>query len=35
MRKAFETFESKKYKELSKLRKDAPKNGTFTIMEEF
>ena len=33
MRAAVEAFESEEYKELSKLRKKATKNSTFTIME--
>jgi len=33
MRAAVEAFESKEYKELSKLRKEATENSTFTVME--
>ena len=33
MRAAVEAFESEEYKELSKLRKEATENSTFTIME--
>ena len=33
MRAAVEAFESEEYKELSKLRKKAILNSTFTIME--
>ena len=33
MRTAVEAFESKEYKELSKLRRKATENSTFTIME--
>ena len=33
MRKAVEAYESKEYKELSKLRQEATENSTFTIME--
>ena len=33
MRKALEAYESKEYKELSKLRHAATENSTFTIME--
>ena len=35
MRKALEAYESKEYNELSKLRKKATENSTFTIMEGF
>ena len=34
MRAAVEAFESEEYKELSKLRRKATKNSTFTIMED-
>ena len=33
MRAAVEAYESKEYKELSKLRKEATENSTFTVME--
>ena len=33
MRAAVEAYESEEYKELSKLRKEATENSTFTIME--
>ena len=33
MRAAVEAYESAEYKELSKLRKEATENSTFTIME--
>ena len=33
MRVAVEAYESEEYKELSKLRKEATENSTFTIME--
>ena len=33
MRAAVEAYESEEYKELSKLRKKATENSTFTIME--
>ena len=33
MREAVEAYESKEYKELSKLRQKATKDSTFTIME--
>ena len=33
MRAAVAAFESKEYKELSKLRQKATENSTFTIME--
>tara|TARA_B100000214_G_C23674394_1_gene493467 strand:- start:107 stop:448 length:342 start_codon:yes stop_codon:yes gene_type:complete len=33
MREAVEAYESEEYKELSKLRKEATENSTFTIME--
>ena len=33
MREAIEAYESEEYKELSKLRKEASENSTFTIME--
>ena len=33
MRAAIEAYESEEYKELSKLRKEATENSTFTIME--
>ena len=33
MREAVEAYESDEYKELSKLRKKATENSTFTIME--
>ena len=33
MRAAVEAYESKEYQELSKLRKAATKNSTFTILE--
>ena len=33
MRKAVEAYESKEYKELSKLRQEATEDSTFTIME--
>ena len=33
MREAVEAYESKEYRELSKLRKEATENSTFTIME--
>ena len=33
MRTAVEAYESKEYKELSKLRKEATEKSTFTIME--
>ena len=29
----FEAYESEEYRELSKLRKEATENSTFTIME--
>ena len=35
MRAAVEAYESKEYREISKLRKAAIKNSTFTIMEGF
>ena len=35
MRVAVEAYESKEYKELSKLRQEATINSTFTIMEGF
>ena len=35
MRAAVEAYESKEYKELSKLRKAATENSSFTIMEGF
>ena len=33
MRAAVEAYESEEYKELSKLRKEATENSTFTVME--
>ena len=33
MRAAVEAYESEEYRELSKLRKEATENSTFTIME--
>ena len=33
MKEAIEAYESEEYKELSKLRKEASENSTFTIME--
>ena len=33
MRAAVEAYESAEYQELSKIRKAATENGTFTIME--
>ena len=33
MRAAVEAYESDEYKELSKLRKEATENSTFTVME--
>ena len=33
MRAAVEAYESNQYKELSKIRKKATENSTFTIME--
>ncbi len=33
MRAAVDAYESEEYKELSKLRKEATENSTFTIME--
>ena len=33
MRAAVEAYESAEYKELSKLRKEATENSTFTVME--
>ena len=33
MREAVEAYESDEYKELSKLRKKATENSTFTILE--
>ena len=33
MRRAVEAYESKEYKELSRLRQEATENSTFTIME--
>ena len=33
MKAAFEAYESEEYKELSKLRKKATENSTFTVME--
>tara|TARA_Y100001970_G_scaffold217203_1_gene265987 strand:- start:10900 stop:11241 length:342 start_codon:yes stop_codon:yes gene_type:complete len=33
MREAIEAYESKEYKELSKIRKKATENSTFTIIE--
>jgi|TARA_X000000950_G_C13559915_1_gene515136 uncharacterized protein (DUF1330 family) len=33
MRAAVEAYESEEYKELPKLRKEANKNSTFTVME--
>ena len=33
MRAAVEAYDSREYKELSKLRKEATENSTFTIME--
>ena len=33
MRAAVEAYESEEYKQLSKLRKEATKNSTFTVME--
>ena len=33
MRAAVEAYESEEYKELSKLRKEATKNSTFTVLE--
>ena len=33
MKDAVEAYESEEYRELSKLRKEATKNSTFTIME--
>ena len=33
MREAVEAYESEEYKELSKLRKEATENSTFTVME--
>ena len=33
MKDAVEAYESEKYRELSKLRKEATENSTFTIME--
>ena len=33
MRAAVEAYDSREYKELSKLRKKATENSTFTIME--
>ena len=33
MRAAVEAYESEEYRELSKLRQEATKNSTFTIME--
>ena len=33
MRAAVEAYESKEYKELSKLRNEATENSTFTVME--
>ena len=33
MREVVEAYESEEYKELSKLRKEATENSTFTIME--
>jgi uncharacterized protein (DUF1330 family) len=35
MREAVEAFESEEYRELSKLRRKATENSTFTIMEGF
>ena len=35
MRAAVEAYESNEYKELSRLRKKATENSTFTIMEGF
>ena len=35
MRAALEAYESDQYRELSKLRKKATENSTFTIMEGF
>ena len=33
MKDALEAYESEEYRELSKLRKEATENSTFTIME--
>ena len=33
MRTAVEAYRSEEYKELSKLRKEATENSTFTVME--
>ena len=33
MKDAVEAYESEKYRELSKIRKEATQNSTFTIME--
>ena len=33
MKDAVEAYESDEYKELSKLRKEATENSTFTVME--
>ena len=33
MRAAVEAYESEEYKDLSKLRKEATENSTFTVME--
>ena len=33
MKDAVEAYESEEYRELSKLRKEATENSTFTIME--
>ena len=33
MRAAVEAYQSEEYKELSKLRKEATENSTFTVME--
>ena len=35
MREAVEAYESEQYRELSKLRKKATENSTFTILEGF